>query len=578
MKIAKLFKEFPIFFFTFILMNPLLMSALRGEKVSAFKYFFQIASDDFHVIPCDLYIVIGISVLAMVLFSIKMPSNVSCFLKCFWYVVLAFSFVLRKFLLYEFGMDISPAVFSLVAETNSTESKGFIETFVLSFIGLRYFVGLLVLLFSIWFVERLWRKILPKSHFYIKRVFICCVGGFLGLMFVLNMMQINFLQGRSGQNTFSGLIFAYLKYSKDKTSSHQFIADMKSYNTQSVIIKNKDSLNIVFVVGESFIKSHAQVYGYPLPTMPNMQKEANAGNLFVFQDLISLFNKTTPSLQNAFCLNVLNGGAKWYQSCYWPLLMRKAGYGVYMWDNQKEGDKHYQGSFHEMYAPSVCELCYTKTNTQSSNWDEFIVKNFTKDNKKLSAKNFVYFHLQGQHNPFYNKYPKNRAKFSPEDYNRHEPWITHDILQTISDYDNSVLYTDYVLNLIIDMFKHTNAIVVFVSDHGEEVYDYRNKQGRAALDERYKSQFAHNQYDIPFLVWVSDKFKANNPNLCSRLSNSLNRPYSLDRIGHFFLDIAGIETKFYSSKDDILSNQFVKKDRYLYLSGQDRKLNYEKIK
>lgn len=560
-------------------MNPLLLSALRGEKVFAFKYFFQITSDDFHVIPSDLYIVIGVSALAMLLLSIKMPNDIRCFLKCFWYFVLSFSFILRKFLLYEFGMDFSPAVFSLVAETNPTESKGFLETFVFSFIGMRYFVAFLVLLFSIWLVENLWKKLLQKSHFYIKKVYICSIVGFFGLMFVLNMMQINFLEGRSGQNTFSGLIFSYLKYSKDKTSSHQFLTDMNFYSKEPIYVKSKDSLNIVFVVGESFIKSHAQVYGYPLPTMPNMQREANKGSLFVFQDLISLFNKTTPSLQNAFCLNVLNGGAKWYQSCYWPLLMRKAEYDVYMWDNQKEGDKHYQGSFHEMYAPSVCELCYTKTNSQSSDWDEFIVKNFVKErHKKLSAKNFVYFHLQGQHNPFYNKYPKERAKFSSKDYNRHEAWITQDVLQTISDYDNSVLYTDYVLNLILDIFKNTNSIIVFVSDHGEEVYDYRNKQGRVAMDENKKSQFAHSQYDIPFLVWVSDKFKTNYPDLCSKLSASLNRPYSLDRIGHFFLDIAGIETKFYSSEDDILSDQFIKKDRYIFLSDQDRKINYEQIK
>lgn len=125
-------------------------------------------------------------------------------------------------------------------------------------------------------------------------------------------MNLKPLMGYSGQNTIIGLYSAYNSYSKDKLSSHRFLTDMVSYDKSPIKNINNDSLNIVFVIGESFIKSHAQIYGYPLPTTPYLQKEYDSGNLYVFQDLISLFSKTTPSLQNAFCLNVLNGGgAKW---------------------------------------------------------------------------------------------------------------------------------------------------------------------------------------------------------------------------------------------------------------------------
>lgn len=584
MKFTTFFKEFPIFFFTFILLNPFILSVFKGEGVNAFRYFFQVTSDKYQVVPCDLYFVISISTIIMAVSAINMPSHLKYGFKSIWYIVLTFTFVIRKFLLYEFGMDFSPTMYSLLSETNPTESKGFLDTFVFSYIGLRYLGMFLLIIFSIIAVEILWEKvILYLQRLNINRKAIqvcsCALCLFIFVMSVFNFMQLRYLMGFSGQNSIIGLYSAYVGYSHNKVSSHQFLTDMASYDKIPIEETNKDSLNIVFVVGESFIKSHAEVYGYQLPTTPYMQAEANKGNLFVFQDLISLFNKTTPSLQNAFCLNVLNGGAKWYQSCYWPLLMKKAGYDVYMWDNQKDGDKKFQGSFHEMYAPSVAKLCYTNTNTECSHWDENIVNDFEKLHKKLSARNFVYFHLQGQHVPFGDKYPKNRAKFSPKDYDfRKEKWIKSDMLQTVSDYDNAILYNDYVLHLVFNMFRNTNTIVIFVSDHGEEVYDYRNKQGRTAMDENEKSQFAHSQYDIPFLVWASDKFKTNYPDLCSKLSTSLNRPYSLDRIGHFFLDIAGIETKFYSSEDDILSDQFIKKDRYIFLSGQDRKLNYEKIK
>ena len=127
------------------------------------------------------------------------------------------------------------------------------------------------------------------------------------------------------------------------------------------------------------------------------------------------------------------------------------------------------------------------------------------------------------------------------------------------------------------MFKNKNALIIFVSDHGEEVYDYRDKQGRVAMEENMKSQFAHSQYDIPFVVWVSDKQKQQNTALYDQISSSVHRPYSLDRIGHFILNLAGIETKCYSAEDDVISKQFKKKDRFIYLGGQNETLNYEII-
>lgn len=582
--ITNITREFPIFLFTFILLNPYILSVFKGEGLSAFKYFFQVTTDKYQVVPCDLYFVISISVIVMVISAIKMPTYLTYSFKSIWYIVLAFTFVIRKFLLYEFGMDFSPTMYSLLTETNPTESKGFLDTFVFSCIGLHYFGMFLLIILSIIAIEIVWNKVLCYlQNLNLNRkaikVYSCIVCIFIFIMSAFNLMQTKYLMGFSGQNSIIGLYSAYISYSKSKISSHKFITDMALYNKVPIKEINKDSLNIIFVMGESFIKSHAGVYGYPLSTTPYMQEEAKCGNLFVFKDFISLFNKTTASLQNAFCLNVLNGGGKWYESCYWPLLMKKVGYDVYMWDNQKDSDKKFQGSFHEMYAPSVAKLCYTNTNTECSHWDEYIINDFKKLHQKLSAHNFVYFHLQGQHIPFNDKYPKDRAKFSPKDYVfRNESWITSDILQTISDYDNSILYTDYVLHLLFEMFKNSNTIIVFVSDHGEEVYDYRNNQGRTAMDEKLKSQFAHSQYDIPFIVWVSDKIKNQNVELCNNIASSVLKPYSLDRIGHFILQLAGVKTKYYSAEDDILSNQFKEKNRFIYLSGQDKTINYELIK
>lgn len=307
MKIAKILKELPIFLFTFFLLNPFFISTLKGEHLFAFKYFFWIPADSY-VIPCDLYIVLGVACAITAITSINMPKIAKNCIKSLWYLLLVFSFVIRKFLLYEFGMDYSPAVFSLISETNPAESSGFLNTFVFSSIGLRYFAMLCVLPLVIFMTERLWAKLIVRTKLQIKGIYIYCLCGYAGIMLVLNLFHIGLLNGYSGQNSLTGICFAYQHFLRDKASSHHFLTNMQSYDKEFVATRNKDSLNIILVVGESFIKSHAQVYGYSLPTTPYLQKEKTSGNLFIFNDCISLFNKTTPSLQNAFCLNVLNGG------------------------------------------------------------------------------------------------------------------------------------------------------------------------------------------------------------------------------------------------------------------------------
>ena len=92
--------------------------------------------------------------------------------------------------------------------------------------------------------------------------------------------------GFSGQNSIIGLYSAYISYSKSKISSHKFITDMALYNKVPIKEINKDSLNIIFVMGESFIKSHAGVYGYPLSTSYYMLEQVKCAHFFVFQGFI----------------------------------------------------------------------------------------------------------------------------------------------------------------------------------------------------------------------------------------------------------------------------------------------------
>ena len=105
----------------------------------------------------------------------------------------------------------------------------------------------------------------------------------------------------------------------------------------------------------------------------------------------------------------------------------------------------------------------------------------------------------------------------------------------INSYDNSIVYTDWMLNQIISRLQHTNAIMLYASDHGE------------SLGENGKFLHGHpeevNNWQVPMIVWASDTYIQNNPQRWAALQSYRHKPVSHDHIFHSLLDCAGIDSK-----------------------------------
>jgi lipid A ethanolaminephosphotransferase len=82
--------------------------------------------------------------------------------------------------------------------------------------------------------------------------------------------------------------------------------------------------------------------------------------------------------------------------------------------------------------------------------------------------------------------------------------------ELINAYDNTIVYTDYILHQIIEDLKELkeyNSAMIFVSDHGESL-----GEKNLYMHGLPKSIAPKEQYDIPFIVWVSDDSKQLKPN------------------------------------------------------------------
>lgn len=79
------------------------------------------------------------------------------------------------------------------------------------------------------------------------------------------------------------------------------------------------SPEIVLILGESYDKHHAALYGYPLPTTPRLLRERSAGRLFPFTDVVSPANLTVSVMQSLFTMASRDRQTIWYDTPLFPL-------------------------------------------------------------------------------------------------------------------------------------------------------------------------------------------------------------------------------------------------------------------
>ena len=496
--------------------------------------------------------------------------------------VLVFALSVFSYFLYKvMNIHLSPAVLVLLAETTASESREFMNTFMVSPAAIYVYIRYVILIAFTILIERGYQSKrvanLQKrlGQFYSIAILVI-VGGALGIYSIYSYYQ-GMLKCRNTEhlkffgevnpttNPFREMVYSlYGLYVKKQEQQH-FVETMVALDDITSTV-SEDTINVVLVIGESYIKQHSQLYGYSLHTSPNLKKQQDVGNLFVFNDVVSPYSQTSKVIKNTLCTNSISDGQQWEETPFFPTLFCRAGYQVYFWDNQKTIEPQKMFSFvlnSFLYCHEVMNITYTLTNDSSYQYDERIVDSF--NNLKLQKKrNFIMFHLLGQHIRAAERFPHTPSflHFTVDSINRHESWMTDEKRQCIADYANATLYNDYVLNKIFEMFKNTNTVLVYYSDHGDEVYDYRDSMGRIGnleLDSK-KAQYFH---EIPFMIWCSDGYIKRHPGTIEQIRKAQNKPFMTDNLCQLMFHLGGIKTKFYRENRDLLSPKFKPSKRLL---------------
>ena len=316
--------------------------------------------------------------------------------------------------------------------------------------------------------------------------------------------------------------------------------------------------DIVLVIGESYNKHHSQLYGYNKPTTPRQQAMAEEGSLIPFSDIVSSWNLTSFVFKHMLSLYAVGDSGEWCDQPLFPEVFRKAGYHVTFITNQflpqaKEAVYDFSGGFF-LNHPEVSSCLFDKRNIKLYRYDDGVVKELMANSQKPKA-NLTILHLMGSHVDYRARYPqKSFRRFTPQMYNR--PDLTDKQKQTLADYDNSLLYNDSIVKAITNCFVDKEALVIYMPDHGEEIFDDKpyvsGRRHNADIDYR----LARNEMEIPFWIWGSPKYIENHPYGWQAIQVAKDRPMMTDALPHLLLYLGGISTPLYRSELNIISPDY----------------------
>jgi len=515
------------------------------------------------------------------------PKKIRIWIKALLYIFLYGVAIVDMYCYERFESTLTPTMLMLVGETNGGEAQEFLQGY-LSWDVVKTSVGWILLLIIVHILWTIIRRVISKLR---QRMILPKVneGFVIGLRAAIGCLVAWMLYSSISQTWDNKVamhrLFSYQKLGEveheltrkdqaqlyipvyrlafgifaNRLASHQI--DQLKEASQLILVDSCSYRvpNIVLVIGESYNKHHSQLYGYKMPTTPHQMAMKADSTLVAFSDVVASWNLTSFVFKHMLSLYAVGDEGEWCDKPLFPEVFRKAGYKVTFVTNQfqsqaKEAVYDFSGGFF-LNDPDLSKAQFDVRSTRTHRFDDGVLKEYDALSKQQSEHNLVILHLMGSHVEYRARYPQpQRRKFGPKTYDR--PELTHKQKWILSDYDNSVYYNDSIVHAITQRFADKDALVIYVPDHGEEIFDgkpyvYGRMHG-ANIDYR----LARNEMEVPFWIWGSPKYIENHPYGWMAIRNAKDRPMMTDALPHLLLYLGGISTPLYREDLNVISPEY----------------------
>ena len=337
--------------------------------------------------------------------------------------------------------------------------------------------------------------ILPCIYVFTRRIdygsfkgFLRKIGLSLGLIITIALVNMQNWPWIDRNSTELGSLLMPWSYT---INTFRYYGSVRKSNEKAIqlpdaAIKNDSKDVCILIIGESARQDHFSLYGYERETNPLLAK---AGVTALKADAAATY--TTAGVRALLSYKATN---KLHEIL--PNYLDRTGVDV-VWRTNNWGEPpvhieeyHKVGKLKEMYPDA------------DDRYDGILLEGL-KERIMASEKDkvLIILHTNTSHGPTYNKkYPAEFETYTPVcttvEMSKAVPQ------ELMNAYDNSILYTDWLINAAIETLKGVTdrrGMVLYVSDHGESLGENNLYMHGVPMSMAPKEQI-----EIPFITWTSD--------------------------------------------------------------------------
>ena len=431
-----------------------------------------------------------------------------------------------------FGVEQdSIIVIEALFNTNSSESTEFIQQYRFQLI-LHLSLLVVMVVGYLWVTFRYLKHIRHQENQ--RSLWIGCI------IFTLLTVLVHFNPTARRANPLFFFPIYYQQWSNELEETKQltrYIEQHASQGLSSMQMSDPQPNTVVWVIGESDTRNNWNLYGYPRTTTPRLESLKN--ELIIFDNIKAADGGTIGSITKMLTPATVKQPHLWKEQPDIITMAKHAGYKTFWLSNQATDERGVMSIF--AGHADVQTLTNKGTARGEGSFDEVLFQPYQQALHDPAAHKLIIVHIMGAH-PAYNfRYPKSYAKFDgvtddkvAQDLN--EQGRAFYAITFRNQYDNAMLYQDYVLSELLKRLKARNlarSSWLYIADHGQDVSHHDNFSGH--------NQKAIEQWQVPMLIWQT-----------GQVGQTVSTPFQADIIDHTLLGLMHIQGNYYQPSLDIL--------------------------
>ncbi len=446
-----------------------------------------------------------------------------------------------------YNIYIDEEMIANVLKTDANETRDLINT-----ASIIYFL-LFGVLPSIAIAKIKFKKPTKALKFYLNGYLYSLVFFVVAIFFILIFSKQVFTFCRVHKDLFLKQVpYNYIKssifYAKHKIKAKYQKPIVIEPNLSFVQRPNKAKPRVFFVViGETARRDNFSLYGYHKKTNPLLQNLSPL--LFKATSCGTNTNVSVPCIFYPF-------GQKSFRDkrldvpYYTNFLSKLPDFDIVWYDNNFGGCYGVCDNIEHYYTQDQKDTKYC-TNGQCT--DGASLSQIKKRLANITKDTLIIFHQNGSHGPlYYKRYEQEFDKFNPSCKQNSPQNCTKQEL--INAYDNTILYTDYILNEVITYlksYKNYDSAMLYTSDHGESLGEF----GIYLHGFPYSIAPSY-QKQVPLILWLSKNAELKYNRKCLVQKSEIE--YDHSSVMNTTLGFFSIKSDYYDKNSDIFHSCFKK--------------------